>query len=192
MLRDTLLRIAKELQGAQAQEFSGHPLAQFVRGQAAADVRLALGHLERGLTCKGSAGAGNWADVPWLAVFDPLVTSTATRGYYVVYLFNTRGLEVHLSLNQGTTAVRTEFGAQARTVLKDRAALIRARLADLLPTFKIYDLALGSTGTLPRDYEAGHAFGFPYQLDVLPDEQILRADLQALWEPTFLSHTAAV
>lgn len=85
-----------------------------------------------------------------------------------------------MPLNQGTTAERAEFGARPRTVLTDRAGLIRARLADLLPTFKIYKLALGPPATLPRDYEAGHAFGFPYQLDALPDEQVLRAHLQAL------------
>jgi hypothetical protein len=26
--------------------------------------------------------------VPWVAVFDPLVTDSATRGYYPVYLFH--------------------------------------------------------------------------------------------------------
>src|SRR5262249_14250474 len=65
-----------------------------------------------GLIPKGSAGAGNWADVPWLAVFDPLVTTTATRGYYVVYLFHNSEPEVHLSLNQGNTVRRKAYGTK--------------------------------------------------------------------------------
>ena len=59
MLRDALLRVGKEFQEARLQTFSAHSLAQFLRGQAATEVRVALGHLEHGLTCKGSAGAGN-------------------------------------------------------------------------------------------------------------------------------------
>src|SRR5262249_52580282 len=41
-----------------------------------------------GLFVEGSAGAGNWAAVPWISVFDPAITTSATRGYYVVYLFH--------------------------------------------------------------------------------------------------------
>lgn len=48
----------------------------------------------------GSPGKGNWAETQWVAVFDPLVTDTATKGYYVVYLFRGDGRSVFLSLNQ--------------------------------------------------------------------------------------------
>src|SRR5215510_1600417 len=100
MLKNALFRIAREFPTARQERTpKGHPLAQYIRGDAADDVRDALGDLSRGLATKGSAGAGNWADVPWLAVFDPLVTTSATRGYYVVYLFSADGREVHLSLN---------------------------------------------------------------------------------------------
>lgn len=180
MLRETLVRIGMEYPSARQQVFSAHPTAQFIRSEAVLALQDALGTLTPGLMCKGSAGAGNWADVPWLAVFDPMVTESATTGYYVVYLFSADSTTVHLSLNQGTTAVRNEFKAQARDVLKNRAHLVRARLPDHATDFDVYTLALGSTSTLPKDYEAGHAFGRQYDLKALPSEQTLRSELQAI------------
>src|SRR5262245_30421357 len=159
MLRDALSRICLDFKTAREGPFASHLLAEFIRGGAAGEVQAALGELAGGLICKGSAGAGNWAEVPWLAVFDPFVTDSATRGYYVVYLFAADGSRVCLSLNQGTTAVRREFTKQARAVLRDRAVLMRHRLADWVKQFELQELALESPGTLPRNYEAGHAFG---------------------------------
>lgn len=37
---------------------------------------------------KGSVGAGRWTDVPWIAVFDTRITTSAQRGVYIVYLLN--------------------------------------------------------------------------------------------------------
>lgn len=180
MLREALIRIGREISAARRQPFASHPLAQFIRSDAALELQRSLGDLARGLVCKGSAGAGNWADVPWLAVFDPSVTESATTGYYVVYLFSADHPEVHVSLNQGTTAVREEFKTQTRDVLKDRARLIKARVQDHAAGFDVYDLELGSSSTLPRDYEAGHAFGRQYNLDDLPTEDRLRFDVQSI------------
>jgi 5-methylcytosine-specific restriction protein A len=90
---------------------------------------LVLGELGAGLVDEGSPGQGNWAAVPWISVFDPAITTSATRGYYVVYLFHANEPVVHLSLNQGTTAVREEFAGKTREVLADRAEFMRKRVA---------------------------------------------------------------
>ena len=115
--------------------------------------------------------------MPWVSIFDPAVTDTATRGYYVVYLFHSSEPLVHLSLNQGTTRTREEFGAQARQVLADRAALMRRRLLDFADVLSVRTIDLGSPKRLPADYVAGHALGRTYKLDALPAEAELRADL---------------
>jgi hypothetical protein len=54
-------------------------LAQFIRGDAESEVRNVLGELGEGLIVHGRSGQGNWAIVPWIAVFDPAVT---WGGYY--------------------------------------------------------------------------------------------------------------
>jgi 5-methylcytosine-specific restriction protein A len=118
--------------------------------------------------------------VPWISVFDPAITTSATRGYYVVYLFHAHEPVVHLSLNQGTTAVREEFGARAREILKDRADLMRKRIADFALALRVHSIDLGSMARLPGDYVAGHALGASYTLDALPDEQTLHSDLQTM------------
>ena len=110
-LRETLQQILTTYRDAVAAPLEGHPLAQFIRGEAEETVAAALGELGTGLVVEGSAGQGNWATVPWISVFDPAITTSATRGYYVVYLFHAHDPVVHLSLNQGTTAVREEFHA---------------------------------------------------------------------------------
>jgi 5-methylcytosine-specific restriction protein A len=88
------------------------------------------------------------------------------------------GPVVHLSLNQGTTAVREEFAGKAREVLADRAEFMRKRVAEYGALLPVQTIELGSTARLPGDYVAGHALGCSYTLDALPTEAALRTDLQ--------------
>jgi 5-methylcytosine-specific restriction protein A len=177
-LRETLQRILTDYGDALAAPLEGHPLAQFIRREAAETVSAALGELGAGLVVEGSPGQGNWATVPWISVFDPAITTSATRGYYVVYLFHAHIPVVHLSLNQGTTAVREEFHGRAREILRDRADLMRKRVGDFAKKLTVHAIELGSMARLPGDYVAGHALGVSYSLDTLPDETTLRSDLQ--------------
>jgi 5-methylcytosine-specific restriction protein A len=176
-IHDVLTKVHSEFSQATQQPFKQHPLAAYLRGLAAREVYDALGPTNRDLTCEGSAGAGNWAHVPWIAVFDPLVTDSATRGYYVVYLFHTSDQVIHLSLNQGTTATREEFGGEARKVLVERATFMRSRLPEFTGPGVVTEISLGANARLPGDYVAGHALGVTYQLRDLPDEGKLQADL---------------
>jgi 5-methylcytosine-specific restriction protein A len=176
-LREMLQTILADYPKAKTEPLEGHVLAQFIRGDAEDAVQQALGELGAGLLVEGSPGQGNWAAVPWISVFDPAITTRATRGYYVVYLFHAHESLVHLSLNQGTTAVREEFAGKAREVLADRAEFMRKRVADYVAILPAQTIDLGSTARLPGDYVAGHALGTSYTLDALPNEAILRTDL---------------
>jgi 5-methylcytosine-specific restriction enzyme A len=153
-------------------------MAQYIRGAAAQEVQNALRHSDPDLLVEGSAGAGNWAAVPWVAILDRLVTESATREYYVVYLFHVSEPIIHLSLNQGTTSTREEFGPKTRQILADRADFMRKRLADFGDLLPVHTIELGSEARLPGDYAAGHALGFSYRTSALPSEDALRADLQ--------------
>lgn len=179
-LRDTLQSILTDYPEAKNKPFAQHPLGAFIRHGAAEAVKEALGELGVGFLVEGSAGAGNWAAVPWISVFDPAITTSATHGYYVVYLFHVTEPSVHLSLNQGTTSVREEFSTRAREILHDRADLMRKRVAEFAGALPINQIELGSDARLPGDYAAGHALGVSYTLDALPDEARLRSDLQTI------------
>ena len=64
----------------------GHQVANYLQKPLAPEaIAKALGN--NYYVCEGSPGKGVWADVPWIAVYNPTVTTSATRGYYVVYLF---------------------------------------------------------------------------------------------------------
>jgi len=176
VLAPALKKIADEYPAAQGEGYANHPLAKFIRDDAPAFVADALATSSNRLLFKGSAGNGTFATVPWLAIFDPLVTTTATKGFYVVFLYAPNG-DLFLSLNQGTTGVRSEFGNNAREVLRERASLIRARLPDYCDRLPLSTIDLGSSHKLPRDYEAGHALGVRYRADSWPDDVAIGKDL---------------
>lgn len=177
-LQETLRTIITDYPGAKSEPLAGHPLGAFIRNDAADAVQDALGETGAGLLVEGSAGAGNWAAVPWISIFDPAITTSATHGYYVVYLFHVNLPVVHLSLNQGTTAVREEFSARAREIMRDRADLMRKRVPEFAKTLPTDEIDLGSDARLPGDYAAAHALGVTYNTNTLPEETQLRADLQ--------------
>ncbi len=175
-----LSRIIDEYPLAKGETFSGHILGAVIRDAARREVVDALGSGNKDLLVRGSAGQGIWAEVPWISVFDPLVTRTATQGHYVVYLFHPRERIVHLSLNQGTTEVLREFKRSANQVLAERAIFVRRRLADYTQHFPVHAIELGSDRPLPTGYAAGHAMGVTYRFGAMPDEDILRHDLQTI------------
>ena len=76
--------------------------------------------------------------------------------------------------------MREEFRERAREILRDRADLMRKRIAEFADILPINKIDLGSEARLPGDYAAGHALGTSYKLDMLPDEERLRFDLQTI------------
>ncbi|KQQ44620.1 hypothetical protein ASF58_20835 [Methylobacterium sp. Leaf125] len=80
-LAHALTRIIDEYPLAKGEAFSGHALAAVIRNAARSEVTDALGSENNDLLVKGSAGQSGWAEVPWIAVFDPLITRTAMQGY---------------------------------------------------------------------------------------------------------------
>lgn len=179
-MRETLLQIGQNYAFARKENFSQHPLSNLIRRQLKDHIKQALGDMASKFIICASSGTGTWAHVPWVAVFDPMVTEKATEGYYVVYLFASDKGEIHLSLNQGTTSVMEEFRTKGPKVLRDRATFMSTRVADFASYFDTYTLDLGYKATLPKGYEAGHAFGRMYQVDSLPNEEFLRADLHQM------------
>jgi 5-methylcytosine-specific restriction enzyme A len=128
---------------------------------------------------EGSVGAGEWANVVWTSVFDRVITETARRGFYVVYLFETDGAGVYLSLNQATTEIREQVsGSKYLKVLVDTATrdvgLLAAEDTGGLVTGPI---DLKAKTPLAKGYEAGNIFGKRYVAGAVPAEGDLETDL---------------
>ena len=181
MLGATLKKICLDFKSESMRPFKDNELAKYIRTIAPSFIQESLGEDFNGLKVQGSPGKGNWAGVPWIACFYPVVTDTATQGYYVVYLFNPDSKTVSLSLNQGTTAVIDEFGtSEGLKVLEERASFISSRLHDFARKFDLSPISLGSSGVLARGYEAGHAFGVTYSIENMPGDTKLTHDLQQI------------
>ena len=177
-LREGFGRLLDEFGVATQERFASHPVGNFVRKELAEEVRRTV---DGRLIVKGSVGNGNWAETPWVAVFDPRVTTSAQRGVYVVYLFDSDGQHFYLSLNQAITEVRKEAGRHYTAVLESRAELAREVLEpygteDLL----LGPLALSGSGDLTKGYCAGSIAAFEYHRDQLPADADLKQDLLRL------------
>ena len=137
-----------------------------------------LAHLARRYSIVGRGGMGQGAHVPWIAVFDPDETETATRGLYVVYLFAADMSTVSLSLNQGVTEARAKWQRETRDRLSGQATAIRDRFEPALVIGSSPTIDLKHSSQLPRDYEAGNILAITYPIASLPSEPHMQADLE--------------
>lgn len=180
MLQAGLERLTREFVYERGKPYGGSEFANWVRHDLAIEAKKRLLFLPYDLIVKASVGSGNWAAVPWVAFFDPLITSSATRGFYVVYLVNAQNHTFYLSMNQATTEVFNEFGEKrGEDVLRRRAIDIRERVADYAKSFSSDPIDLGSEDRLPRGYGAGHSFGRKYSISRL-DPGSFESDLEQM------------
>lgn len=181
MIRELFERVLQEYPSATGEPLEGHPLAAALRDTIPAAF-LELPGLEGHYVIKGSPGAGNWARIPWVAVFDPAITTSATRGLYIVYLFRSDAKGVYVSLNQGWTEFEEKYGrADGLERIHETATLLSRRLADIpfhLRTFKV-DLGPDLTA-LGRGYEAGHICGRYYPAGAIPPDDGIASDLTSM------------
>lgn len=133
---------------------------------------------------KGSAGEGKWADIPWIAILDKEITETATKGYYIVYLFCADMSGMYLSLNQGWTDYKNIYGAKQGAVKINQVKSEWQRKISLDSTefsFENIDLMNEKNGyTRARGYELGHICGKYYSVNNIPDNTVLLRDLNSI------------
>ena len=182
-LRTSLELVLEEYKAATSTDFKGNPVAAFLREDLPEAVRGALrsafADAADDYLVKGSPGAGNWVRCPWCAILDPVITDSAERGFYPVYLFREDFTGVYLSLNQGVTDVREQYKTNRKDALRSRAVDFRNRLGkdELQGMLPEIDLRPANTGTFSADYEAGNIAGIFYAADALPSNELLVADL---------------
>jgi hypothetical protein len=148
------------------------------------------GLLPAGLSVLVSGAGQSLPYVPWIAVLNPEVTTTAQEGLYVVYLYRSDLRQVYLTMNQGATQHRLRAEEQG---LRGRAAE-RQAIAELLVESQLFrkhlsaaalagllgpeEVDLGEPGRFyPEAYEAGTIAGKRYTVRELLAEDVLRADL---------------
>jgi 5-methylcytosine-specific restriction protein A len=177
--REGLQTVLAEYPNAQLQPLTDHSVARLLMHI----LPELLSRMVEGSSyiVAGSPGRGNWAETPWVAIFDPLVTDTAQRGFYVVYLLRGDGSAVYLSLGQATTEAVMEHGNAYREHLEAQARAYAALLpAEAIQRLERGPVDLGARGRLSRGYEAGNVVAVRYAADALPGAADLEADLLVL------------
>lgn len=124
-LRQLFTEIASGWEQAKNEQFTGHPIATLLRQDLIKAIEKKLQSPTKFLI-KASAGAGNWADVPWLSILNPAITESTQSGIYPVYLFRSDGSGIYLSLGFGTTELKKQYGtAQAKQKAEELRNSIR-------------------------------------------------------------------
>lgn len=177
-LNAALSLFIEEYASARETPFAKNAVADFIRKDIPTAVLEAIGPTERYLV-DASPGQGVWAGVPWAAIFDRLVTESAQDGYYLVYLFKEDLSGVYLSLNQGVTSVKAQYGASAKDALQVRASDFLARLGRATSGLILgpIDLAVTSKSNLGAFYEQGAICSVYYPRSTLPADDVLKKDL---------------
>ena len=107
-MREQIFRFLQDCPSAKGQAFANNPFGTFVR----TEIPGAL--YDTGLVGRdkylimASVGAGNWAMIPWICIFDRSITTSATKGVYIVYLLSKDSKRLYLTFNQGCTDIRNQ------------------------------------------------------------------------------------
>ena len=128
---------------------------------------------------EGSVGQGNWAKVPWLAIFRKDITLSAQNGVYIVYLLSSDGNSLYLTLNQGVTeAGKDSTTKETIKALRNNADRISAQL-NKHSFLSDENINLGNDITdLGKKYQKGTIFYKKYSKQNIPSEEILQEDLK--------------
>lgn len=168
---------------AKKQVFSGNPIGSFIRDKIPSLIYSTNIVDSRRFLVKGSVGQGQWATVPWLCIFNKSITTTATKGVYIVYLLSSDGNSLYLTFNQGCTDIRNNHTKKETIdIMRKRADELINRI-DSRGFLSDTNIFLGNGLTeLAELYQKGTIFYKEYKKNNIPTEEELREDLSKMIE----------
>ncbi|WP_051212347.1 MrcB family domain-containing protein [Butyrivibrio fibrisolvens] len=182
-LREVIDKFINGYVDAKKGSFSGSPFGTFVRSEIPnAIYNTGIVDTQKYLIT-GSVGQGNWATIPWICIFDRSITTSATKGVYIVYLLSRTGDSLYLTFNQGCTDIKNIHGkAGAIKIMRQKAREIAARIDSRgFNTDENINLGQGLTD-LGELYQKGTIFYKEYKRGLVPSEQVLREDLSKMMD----------
>lgn len=183
LIRPVIEMFLNNYAAAKLEIFTGHSFGNFIRNSAPEAI-YKTGLVDRkNYLIKGSVGQGRWSDVPWLGIFDKKVTTTATKGVYIVYLLAKDGNSLYLTLNQGCTEIK-KINSKSETIkiMRKMADQISAQIDSRgFASDENIDLGNGLT-ELGEMYQKGTIFYKKYEKDHVPNEDKLREDLSMMMD----------
>ena len=165
-------------------------LAEEVAGAIAALERPDTPSLD--LRVKDGGRQYAYSPLPWIRIYSETYSPTAQAGIYLCYLFAADGSRVYLSLNQGTSEIRSGHMRSIRNeqVLLSRAGQARSALGDLveaecaagaLETIDLASASLrGDSKARGQAYERANILAREYVSGLIPPDAQLLDDLSRM------------
>jgi len=177
-MREQILRFMQECPIAKEQPFANNAYGIFVRTKIP-EALYSTGLVDQSkYLITASVGAGNWAMIPWICIFDKSITTSATRGVYIVYLLSKDSKRLYLTFNQGCTEISNSHGK------KETIQIMREKADEIVGYTDAHGFAVGDNinlgeklTSLGQFYERGTVYYKQYDVDAVPDETVLRQDL---------------
>lgn len=176
-------KILNEYISCKKQPFAGHSMGVFFRNEIPNGIYNTGIVDSKDYLITGSVGQGNWATVPWVCIFDREITTSATKGVYIVYLLAKDGNTLYLTFNQGCTKIRDKNSKKDTIkIMRQNAAQIVAKIDSRgFATDENINLGDGLT-ELAELYQKGTIFYKAYRKGSVPSEAELQADLIKMME----------
>lgn len=178
-LKSMVTKIMDDYGQAKEATFAKHPLGNYFRKEVP-QLIYQTGFVDaKDYLVSGSVGQGNWAAIPWICIFDRRITTSATRGVYIVYLLSEDSNSLYLTLNQGCTELKKSKGKRnAIQIMRENAEQIVSKIVNSYGFAKDGKINLGQELTeLAELYQRGTIFYKEYQRENLPSESELQEDL---------------
>lgn len=124
---------------------------------------------------KGSGGNGQPAEIPWVSIFNKDITTSATKGLYLVFLIKADKTGMYLSLNQGFTYFKNKYGSKDGKLKISKAACEIRKILKTLPKDSREHINLNCVNDLGKGYEAGNISSKYYDINKMPnDKQLIK------------------
>ena len=182
-MREEIRRFMQEYPIAKNQAFANNPYGNFVRTEIPEALYETVLVDREKYKIEGSAGKGNWAAVPWICIFDRSITTSATKGVYIVYLLSKDSKRLYLTLNQGCTEISNSHSK------RETIKIMRAKADEIVGYTNSHSFGVGDQidlgeglTSLGQYYERGTIYYKRYDENSIPSEEELRKDLSDMME----------
>lgn len=131
---------------------------------------------------KASVGAGQRSEIPWLCIFNKSVTTSATQGIYICFLFRKDMSGFYLELGQGITTFERLFGKDQFKNARKVADYFKNLIND--EKFSRDEIDLKGLNSLAKGYECGTIISKYYEKNNYTENELLKdlSDLKTIYD----------
>lgn len=168
---------------AKEENLAQNSMASFIQNDLAESIRniISNSNSNSNYIVKGSAGIGQWANIPWVSIFDREVTTSAKKGYFLTYLFKKDMVGFYLTFMWGTYSF-DNFNNKS-FVLEESSKKFRNLVESSFNTSNLkISVDLSSNNNLANQYEKGIIYSKYYDLNDSFDDEKLEQDLKYFLE----------